>query len=214
MLTKSPLRPGFACWLAQRILAICALAAMFATVAPTVHGPPAAASSAVPDKSFDLAAGNGTSRAIWSNGTTMWVTNLSGRLFAYDLATMAPDPAKDITALAGAGNRNANGLWSDGTTIWVADDADDKLYAYDLATGAHQPDLDIGTLDGAGNDHAKGLWSDRTTMWVADHADDKVYAHDLATGDRQRNRDINNLDDAGNQRSLRGNVGRWVVEGP
>ena len=153
----------------------------------------------------DLAAGNGTSRAIWSNGTTMWVTNLSGRLFAYDLSTMAPDPAKDIAALAGAGNRNANGLWSNGTTIWVSDDADDKIYAYDLATGDRQPDRDINNLGRANNNHAKGLWSNGTTMWVADHADNKIYAYDLATGARQRNRDINNLDDAGNQRA----AGLW-----
>ena len=205
MLTKPPLRPGFACSLTQCISAICALALMFATIAPIVHGPSAAASSAAPDKSFDLAATNGTPRGIWSNGTTMWVTNLSGRLFAYDLATMAPDAGKDIAALAGAGNRNANGVWSNGTTIWVSDDADDKLYAYDLDSGAHQANRDINNLGHANNNHAKGLWSDGTTMWVSDHNDDKIYAYDLATGARKPASDINNLDDAGNQRA----AGLW-----
>ena len=79
----------------------------------------------------ELAAGNRDPRAIWSDGTTMWIAN-PGRLFAYDLATMAPDPGKNIASLAGAGNRNANGLWSDGAIVWVSDGADDKIYAYDL----------------------------------------------------------------------------------
>ena len=97
----------------------------------------------------------------------MWVTNLSGRLFAYDLATMARDSGKDVASLAGAGNRNANGMWSNGTTMWVSDDADDKIYAYDLATGGRRSGRDINNLDSAGNSHAKGLWSDGTTMWVS-----------------------------------------------
>ena len=85
----------------------------------------------------ELAADNGSPRAMWSDGSTMWVTDVSSdRLFAYDLSTMAPDPGKDIDALVGAGNGNANGLWSQGATIWVSDWLDKKVYAYDLESGA------------------------------------------------------------------------------
>ena len=37
-----------------------------------------------------LADSNGLPRAVWSDGETAWVTDLSGRIFAYDLATMSP----------------------------------------------------------------------------------------------------------------------------
>ena len=156
-------------------------------------------------RDIELAAGNSASRAIWSDGTTMWVTDLGGSVFAYELATMSRDSAKDITALRGAGNLNANGLWSDGTTMWVSDDADDKIYAYDLATGDRRAASDIGTLAAAGNDSPKGLWSDGTTMWVSDWRDGKIYAYDLATGDRRAASDIGRLPSAGNGRA----AGLW-----
>ena len=148
-----------------------------------------------------LGPANRAARAIWSDGTTMWVVNLGGHIYAYDLADMSRDASKDINALGEAGNHNANGMWSDGTTLWVSDDADDKIYAYDLYTGARAPSSDISGLAGGGNDHPKGLWSDGTTIWVADHHDDKIYAYDLATGSRDISRDISGLGAAGNGRA-------------
>ena len=100
MSSKPSSRVGVQCSLAQRLLAVCGLAVVLAAIAPIVHSSSASATASAPSQSFDLAAGNGGSRAIWSDGTTMWVTNLSGRLFAYDLATMARDSGKDIAALA------------------------------------------------------------------------------------------------------------------
>ena len=160
--------------------------------------------SVVPDFKA-LASGNATSRAIWSDGETMWVTDLSGRLFAYVLSTMARDVDKDVATLAAAGNHSVNGLWSDGVTIWASDDTDDKVYAYDLATGVRRPGRDFDTLKAAGNSHPTGLWSDGDTMWVSDHGDDKVYAYGLADGARRSGRDIDDLGSSGNGRA----AGLW-----
>ena len=159
---------------------------------------------AVSDSSFSLDPANTIARAIWSDGTTMWVVDLSGRLFAYTLATGARDTGAEITTLKNKGNKNANGMWSDGTTIWVSDDNDDKIYAYDLASGVYRSNKQIAPLH-SNNDHGKGLWSDGTTIWVADHDDDKLYAYDLASGGRRSGSDINDLWEAGNGRA----AGLW-----
>ncbi|WP_420626680.1 cadherin-like beta sandwich domain-containing protein [Candidatus Poriferisodalis sp.] len=152
-----------------------------------------------------LAEGNRMPRATWSDGTTMWVTDLSGALFAYDLATGAHDSSKDITTLAAAGNHNANGLWSDGTTMWVSGDRDQKLYAYSLAAGARDTSKEFYTgvddrtlgsdarLEGW-NWNPKGLWSDGTTMWVSDPKNNiKIFAYDLATGERDSSKEMTTL---------------------
>ena len=84
------------------------------------------------------AAGNRDPQGIWSDGTTMWVTDDDGdKIYAYDMVTEARDASKDFDTLAAAGNRDPRGIWSDGTTMWVVDDDGnfaDKIYAYDLAT--------------------------------------------------------------------------------
>ena len=132
----------------------------------------------------ELAEGNSSPRAVWSDGTTLWVSNRGDRVYAYDFASMSRDAAKDITAIEAAGNHHASGLWSDGATMWVSDEDDGKVYAYDLATGARVPGSDIDTKDEAGNAKPKGIWSDGETMWVGDYDDFHVYAYDLDTGER------------------------------
>ena len=91
-------------------------------------------------KDFDTlaAAGNGSPRGIWSDGTTMWVVdddgNFADKIYAYDLATKSRDTSKDYETLRDTENRDPAGIWSDGTTIWVTDLEHAKIYAYDLAT--------------------------------------------------------------------------------
>ena len=131
---------------------------------------------------------NQTSRAIWSNGATVWVSDLSGVLFACNLSTMARDSAKDGTSLAENGNKNANGLWSDGMSFLASDDADDFIYVYDLATGARRTDLEVFDLEWTSGSRSgvyspKGLWSDGTTIWMSEHNIDAILAFDLATGE-------------------------------
>ena len=90
------------------------------------------------NKEFDLDALNSTAGGLWSNGTTMWVSDLrlnGNKLYAYTLASGTRDSANDI--LLYAGNARPTGLWanSDGTTIWVADDSASrqKVYSYNMA---------------------------------------------------------------------------------
>ena len=120
-------------------------------------------------------------RGIWSDGTTMWLTNIStSTVFAYTLATSTRDTDKEFSLHAD--NDNPWGLWSDETTIWVADETDDKLYAYTLTTGARDAAKDI-DLDTANNE-ARSIWSDETTVWITDGLETQLYAYTLATGAR------------------------------
>ena len=120
--------------LVASLLAVAGLGTLPASAAP---------GDAVSASSFQLHSANSTARAIWSDGTTMWVIDLSGRLFAYTLATGARDTSSEITTLEDVGNRNANGMWSDSTTIWVSDDSEGKIYAYNLSSGAQQHNKEI-----------------------------------------------------------------------
>ena len=93
-------------------------------------------------KDFDtlIDAGNSYPTGIWSDGTTMWVSDIdTAKIYAYDMATKARDASKDFDTLIDAGNTWPTGIWSDGTTMWVANyDGDNeynvKIYAYNLAT--------------------------------------------------------------------------------
>ena len=123
-------------------------------------------------------------RGIWSDGTTMWVTNTArSTVFAYTLATSVRDTSKEFSLHPD--NDNPWGIWSDGTTVWVLDRTGHKLYAYTLATGARDANQDF-TMHNFGNT-PEGIWSDGTTMWIgADSYNDGavLYAYTLATGAR------------------------------
>ena len=147
--------------------------------------PPSNAFTRDPAADFNTLAdaGNILPGGIWSDGTTMWVSDwLNDKIYAYDLATKARIPSRDFNTLIAAGNQTPGGIWSDGTTMWVSDwFLGDKIYAYDLATKARIPSRDFNTLIAAGNQTPEGIWSDGMTMWVSDWSDDKVYAYDMAT---------------------------------
>ena len=120
-----------------------------------------------------------TVSGLWSDGTTMWVlvgARLETKIYAYNLSTGAPDPAKDFDTLLAAGNDGPADLWSDGTTMWVGDFWDNKLYAYNLLTKLRDSDKDLDVLVvGAPFGH----WSDRTTIWIT--APRLIAAYNLAT---------------------------------
>ena len=60
-------------------------------------------------KDFDtLSAAGNNIRWLWSDGTTMWVSD-SSRFYAYNLATKARDSSKDFDTLSAAGNNNPRG---------------------------------------------------------------------------------------------------------
>ena len=147
-------------------------ATTFTTPAPT----PGSRDS---DKDFDTlaAAGNTSPEGVWSNGTTMWVSD-SRKVFAYDLATQARDAAKDVSLDA------SKPFWeyitSNGVTMWLSESTTtNELYAYNLATGAR--DHNQGLFLQSYNEWPQGLWTDGVTMWVLDRTDKKIYAYSFAT---------------------------------
>ena len=137
-------------------------------------------------------------RGIWSDGTTMWITNyastspagINAGIYAYTLTTSARDTTKEFSL--DADNADPRGIWSNGTTIWVVDDVDDKLYAYTLATGMSDSDKDIDLH--ADNGSPQGLWSDDTTIWVTDSGSGSVYAYTLSTGARDTTQEFHVAD--------------------
>ncbi|MYC36279.1 MAG: hypothetical protein F4X66_05125 [Chloroflexi bacterium] len=111
------------------------------------------------------------SRGIWSDGTTVWVTQHRTDVFS-DIRAYLLDldqdgkrgeqhgdeaPDKDFAGVAG------EGLWSDGTTLWVAKGGDEQIHAYDLAAKSRVAGKDFQSVGG----FAQGIWSDGKTMWVA-----------------------------------------------
>ena len=128
--------------------------------------PPPSPTPTFRDSSKDLntliAAGNTVPQSIWSDRTTLWVTDAADdKIYAYNIMSQSRDSSKDFNTLSAAGNGYPNGIWSDGTTLWSSDWHDDKIYAYNLASKARDSSKEFNTLRAAGNTDAAGLWVER-----------------------------------------------------
>ena len=138
------------------------------------------------------AAGNNAPVGLWSDGTTLWVSDIDDdKLYAYTLSGGSRNAGKDIDL--DDANSSPAGIWSNGTTLWVANDgsgSSDKVFAYTLSNGSRDADKDLNTLNSAGNNGVSGLWSDGTTLWVSDYGDNKIYAYALSDGTRNAGKDI------------------------
>ena len=173
--------------------------------------------NAVADFNALNAAENDYPTGLWSDGTTMWVSDLyDDKIYAYNSSTRDRTPGKDFDTLVPNGNTSPRGMWSNGETMWVADSQDDKLYAYNLSTAARDASNDFSGLSTVGNEYPTGIWSNGTTMWVADSQDDKIYAYNLATKVRDATKDFNTLSTlSGGNRTLSGiwsdGTTMWVV---
>ena len=169
------------------------------------------ATSRIPEKDFDLSGGIGVPYDLWSDGTTMWVTDwYRSEIRAYNLGdtnlvAKSRVPGKDFNRLKAAGNDRPTGIWSNGTTMWVADSDDGRIYAYNLGdtnlvAKSRVPGKEY-TLD-SHNSAPVALWSDGMTMWVADNIDAKVYAYKMTDKSRDSEKDFgtNTLRTAGNHK--------------
>ena len=146
--------------------------------------------------------GNDRPAGIWSDGTTMWVSDTDDeKLYAYAMSDMSRDSSKDYDSLGTATLENSfpTALWSDGVYMYVLDRTDDVIFAYDRGT-QRSTQAAIHTLKAAGNLDPLGIWSDGTTMWVSDYADSKIYAYALSDKSRDASKDFNTLSAAGNAR--------------
>ena len=196
-------------------------AALAALAFDDLHPQSATNTAHIPDLALDLYVfyplqiPNGRPGGIWSDGTTMWVSDFGGDMWAYDLSSKKLVLANngDTPTPGRAGNDQVMGMWSDGDTLWASDYADDKIYAYDLATRARDRQSDIDTLGAAGNRNPKGLWSDGDIMWVVDPVVYRIFAYDLATGDRESSRDISITGTSGYAHGLWSDgVTMWVAD--
>ena len=171
------------------------------------------------------AAGNVNPRGIWSNGSTMWVsddklifTNYGGgKIYAYNMSNKSRDSGKDfdISDLQNSTDFKPFGIWSNGATMWVVDDDDDTVKAYSLALESRDPSKDFNTLSAAGNTSPRGVWSNGSTMWVSDYADGKIYAYKMSDKSRDAGKDFNTLNAAGNDDPLglwSDGTTMWAVE--
>ena len=99
-----------------------------------------------PTRGFDLHADNDDPRSIWSDQTTMWVSEGDDKkIYAYTLEGGSRDTGKEFNL--DSGQIVASDLWSDGDTIWVVDFNLGKLFAYVLDGGARLADKDIDVSD-------------------------------------------------------------------
>ena len=154
-------------------------------------------------KEFRLATGPGLDdyntapSGLWSDGSTIWVADFSGRIFAYELATGRRQASLEFDdAVDGQAGKTLMDIWSNGTTMWVVNFPNTGVYAYSMNTRARQPQFDFSgeSLRAAENRLPSGLWSNGVTMWVADISDESVYAYLLSSGERQRHLDFDDPD--------------------
>ena len=131
------------------------------------------------------AAGNDSPRGIWSDGSTMWVVDVTDeKIYAYDMDTKARVSSKDFNNLhriredVDEEDARPFGIWSDGEIMWVVDANDYAIYAYDLNTKKRVPGEDFGGLEAASNIQTSGLWADGSTMFVANAFNpNRIYAY-------------------------------------
>ena len=116
---------------------------------------------------------------VWSNGDTMWLSQRTGGLVAYDLGTGTRDEDKDFDALDGVDGIDVRGIWSDGVTMWVVDSAHDRVRALNAFTGEPDTSKDIHTPSNSETGSTRGIWSDGQFMWVSDSVAGKVYSYNM-----------------------------------
>ena len=131
----------------------------------------------------DLDAHNEWPTGLWSDGTTLWITEAGpdsdASVYAYDLASGERRERAEFDL--DERNRAPRGLWSDRETAWISNHDRNRLYAYDLASGERAEHHDF-VLD-ARNLDAHGFWSDDETVWVVDGERAALFAYDLGSGD-------------------------------
>ena len=141
------------------------------------------------DRGFALPGGAEYAAGLWSNGDTLWVSDVnSGSVRAYRLSDGVRQADRDLNV---GRNREPVGIWSDGTTMWVADYTDSRVYAYDLATNARvaSKEFDLDKNPGVAY-NPFGIWSNGDTLLVASWLSGEIIAHNLTDGQRQPAKDL------------------------
>ena len=133
--------------------------------------------------------------ALWSDGTTMWVTRSSSSqgVRAYTLATGVRDTSKEFNLHAD--NGDPEGIWANSSTFWIADEEDEYIYAYNRSSGNRDTSKDIDHDRGT----PRGIWGNGVNMWVADSASQEaLWAYWVNSLSRNALKDYRTLNAAGN----------------
>ena len=142
-----------------------------------------------------IAAGQQQAAGIWSNGTTIWVTDPGNkRLTAYN-RDGTRNSSEDFNALAEGQNAQPAGIWSNGTTMWVADGHLGNLYAYNMSDKQRDTTKDIRTFIL----YPGGVWSDGTTIWVLNTQNATILAFNISSRSLDSAKEFNTLVAASNQ---------------
>ena len=99
---------------------------------------------------------------IWSDGTTMWITNGTTTAYAFDMASRSRVPARDLDTSGSDTEVATSYVWGDEDTLWTWP----GFRGIDLGT---REAVDNGPLPLAGPRpiYRKGVWSDGETFWVS-----------------------------------------------
>ena len=132
-------------------------------------------------------AGNDGPRGLWSDGSTMWVVDITDeKIYAYDMDTKARVPGEDFNNLyrirEDVDEQDAwpFGIWSNGDIMWVVDADDIAIYAYDMVHKGRKSSQDFTGLRAFGNELLAGLWGDDTTLFVSNISGGRIYAYWLS----------------------------------
>ena len=153
-----------------RLLVLSVLAVVLVLVSTAT--PPALAQSGtlLPGRDFPLAGPDVRSPyGIWTNGTTVWLSNLNGgNIYAFDADDAERNMSLDIDTVV-ASQIRLSWIAGSGTTIWAANAGTGKVLAYNTTTGARDSSLDV-DLGAASTDFSTnaglGGYTDGTTLWV------------------------------------------------
>ena len=86
---------------------------------------------------------SGSTRAVWSDGTTLWMVLRDGSVRAHDADSGRRIPGLDFRT----GTREPRGLWSDGRTMWAIDVAHRYPQAYSMPENARLWKLSVSDGD-------------------------------------------------------------------
>ena len=141
------------------------------------------------DRGFALPGRVEYAAGLWSNGATLWVSDVNGGwVRAYGLSDGVRQADRDLNV---GRNREPAGIWSDGTTMWVADFTDSRVYAYDLASKARVADKELDLDKNPGETYNPfGIWSNGDTLLAASWFGGEIIAHSLTDGQRQPAKDL------------------------
>ena len=116
----------------------------------------------------------------------MWVYDRSRHIYAYKMADMSRDVAKEF--IIGERYHKFGGMWSDGETMWFPRWYGGTVEAYDIKD--KQRDTTKELLLDPENSRPTDLWSDSSTLWVVDDKAAKIFVYKLSDMTRQPTNDF------------------------